>query len=161
MRRRVHADRGAAAVEFALVVPVLLLLVFGIIDYGLFLSDNLAVKQGIREAAREAVVSDRVACDDASLDCLAALAEERIGAVGGAAEVRVEIVRVDTNPGSNAWWEGNSLLICAVVMEDGLTGLTPIPDRINDTVRMRIEHDTASASVGQTGFPPGGWDWCS
>jgi len=161
VRKREHVDGGTAALEFALVVPVLLLLVFGIIDYGLFLSDNLSVKQGIREAAREAVVSDRVACDGVTLNCLAALAEERIGAVGGVTEVRVEIVRVDTNPGPNSWWEGNSLLICAVVMEDGLTGLTPIPDRINDRVRMRIEHDTASASVGQTGIPPGGWSWCT
>lgn len=161
MRRREDRDRGAAALEFALVVPVLALLVFGIIDYGLFLSDNLAVKQGIREAAREAVVSDRAACGGGDLNCLADLAVDRIGAVGGATEVRVEVVRVDPVPGQDGWREGNAFLVCAVVMEDGLTGFTPIPDRIYDSVRMRIEHDTSSASSGETGTPPAGWDWCS
>ncbi len=53
MRRQGRDDRGAAAVEFALVVPVLILLLMGIIDYGLFFTDRLAVKQGIREGARD------------------------------------------------------------------------------------------------------------
>lgn len=162
MRRCEERDRGAAAVEFALVVPVLVLLVFGIIDYGLFLSDNLAVKQGIREGAREAVVSDRTACGGGDLDCLAELTKERIGAVGGVTEVRVETVQVDPDPGQDGWWEGNELLVCAVVSEDGLTGFTPMPDLIVDSVRMRIEHDTLSGTSGETGTLPGeDWDWCA
>lgn len=161
VRRREQRDGGAAAVEFALVVPVLVLLVMGIIDFGLFLSDNLAVKQGIREGAREAVVSDRDACGGGNLNCLADLTKEGIGAVGGVTEVRVETVRVDPNPGQDGWREGNELLVCAVVMEDGLTGITPMPDRISDSVRMRIEHDTVSGTSGETGTPPGGWGWCS
>ncbi len=56
-RRRGHADeRGAAAVEFALVVPILLLLLFGIIDYGYMLSFRQALSQGAAEGARAAAV---------------------------------------------------------------------------------------------------------
>jgi len=44
-------DRGAAAVELALILPVLLLLVMGIIDLG----RALATKQEVTHATREAV----------------------------------------------------------------------------------------------------------
>jgi len=45
-------DRGAAAVEFALLLPVLLLLVFGIIDFGRALNAQITLTQAAREGAR-------------------------------------------------------------------------------------------------------------
>ena len=48
------SDRGAAAVEFALVVPVLLIVVFGIIDFGRMLNAQLQVSEASREGARAA-----------------------------------------------------------------------------------------------------------
>src|SRR3954471_22991764 len=54
-RRR--AEGGAAAVEFALVAPLLLLLVFGVISYGYMLSFRQALSQGAAEGARAAAVS--------------------------------------------------------------------------------------------------------
>jgi Flp pilus assembly protein TadG len=45
-------DRGAAAVEFALVLPLLLLLVFAIIDFGRALSAQITLTQAAREGAR-------------------------------------------------------------------------------------------------------------
>ncbi|GAA4802570.1 hypothetical protein GCM10025786_01380 [Nocardioides caeni] len=49
--------RGAAAVEFALIMPILLILVFGIISYGYMLSFRQAISQGAAEGARAAAVS--------------------------------------------------------------------------------------------------------
>ena len=54
MRRR--DDTGAAAVEFAVVAPLLLLLLFGILGYGYMLSFRQALSQGAVEAARAAVL---------------------------------------------------------------------------------------------------------
>ena len=54
-RRRNH--QGAAAVEIALVAPLLMLLVFGVISYGYMLSFRQALSQGAAEGARAAAVS--------------------------------------------------------------------------------------------------------
>jgi Flp pilus assembly protein TadG len=45
-------DRGTAAVEFALVLPVLLLIVFGIIDFGRALNAQITLTGAAREGAR-------------------------------------------------------------------------------------------------------------
>ncbi|HEY6276044.1 MAG TPA: TadE/TadG family type IV pilus assembly protein [Streptosporangiaceae bacterium] len=52
------ADRGAAAVEFALLLPVLLLIVFGIIDFGRALNAQITLTEAAREGARLASVGD-------------------------------------------------------------------------------------------------------
>jgi len=44
-------DRGTATVEFAIVVPLLLLLVFGIIDFGRMASDHVQLSAAARAAA--------------------------------------------------------------------------------------------------------------
>ena len=49
-------DRGAAAVEFALLLPLLLLLVFGIIDFGRALNAQITLTQAAREGARLAAL---------------------------------------------------------------------------------------------------------
>jgi Flp pilus assembly protein TadG len=50
-------DRGAAAVEFALLLPVLLLIVFGIIDFGRALNAQITLTQAAREGARLAALN--------------------------------------------------------------------------------------------------------
>jgi Flp pilus assembly protein TadG len=49
-------DRGATAVEFALLLPVLLLLLFGIIDFGRALNAQVTLTQAAREGARLAAL---------------------------------------------------------------------------------------------------------
>lgn len=46
---------GAAAVEFALLLPVFLMLVFGVIDFGLAINRQSQMNNAAREAAREGV----------------------------------------------------------------------------------------------------------
>ncbi len=50
--RRQRGERGASAVEFALVMPLLLMLLFGIISTGMTFSDHLAATNATREGAR-------------------------------------------------------------------------------------------------------------
>ena len=57
MKRRRQAasdsrDRGSVAVEFALLLPVLLLLIFGVIDFGRAINAQITLTQAAREGAR-------------------------------------------------------------------------------------------------------------
>ncbi|MDT8420468.1 MAG: TadE/TadG family type IV pilus assembly protein [Desulfuromonadales bacterium] len=49
-------ERGAAAVEFALILPLLLLLVFGGVEFGLVLFNKQVLTNASREAARAGIV---------------------------------------------------------------------------------------------------------
>lgn len=53
---RRESDRGAAAVEFALVLPLLLLLVFGIIDFGRMLNAQERLTAAARAGAQAVLV---------------------------------------------------------------------------------------------------------
>jgi len=49
-------QEGAAAVEFALLLPLLVLLLFGMIEFGLAFNTRIQATNAAREAARRAVV---------------------------------------------------------------------------------------------------------
>lgn len=50
-------ERGAEAVEFALVVPVFLLLVFGVVDFGYMINRDTMINNASREGAREGALN--------------------------------------------------------------------------------------------------------
>jgi Flp pilus assembly protein TadG len=52
-----RADDGAAAVEFALVVPLLVMLVFGIVGFGVLFAQQLSLSNSARQGARFGVVA--------------------------------------------------------------------------------------------------------
>lgn len=59
MRRRPgRSERGAAAVELAIVLPLLLLFIGGIVDFGRYFYTEIQLTNAAREGARAAVVSD-------------------------------------------------------------------------------------------------------
>ena len=52
----IHSQKGAAMVEFAIVLPVLLLIVFGIIEFSLALYNKAVITNASREGARMGIV---------------------------------------------------------------------------------------------------------
>jgi Flp pilus assembly protein TadG len=65
-RLDIRNDRGQTMVEFALVVPVLLLVVFGIIQFGMLYNDYITLTDATRVGARKGAVS-RTAANPAAL----------------------------------------------------------------------------------------------
>ena len=163
--RLADRDRGATAVEFALVAPLLLLLVFGIIDYGLWFSDSLSTRQGVREAARQGVVANfgETTCEltgatgDANSKALMCTAQERIGGITGDPAVKVMA--------PEGWVRGAPLIVCSQIPVGVGTGIVPLPnDRtVRSQVEMAIEKaDPGTAFTGGQESAPEGrtWDWC-
>ena len=57
-RRLLRAGRGQSLVEFALVLPILMIMVFGIIDFGMGLRSYISLTNATREGARFAAVGN-------------------------------------------------------------------------------------------------------
>jgi len=49
-------QKGATAVEFAIILPVLVMLLFGIIEFGIILYDKAMITNASREGARAGIV---------------------------------------------------------------------------------------------------------
>ncbi|MEV0267325.1 TadE/TadG family type IV pilus assembly protein [Hamadaea sp. NPDC050747] len=83
MRRSRHSDRGAAAVETALLVPVLLLILFGVIDFGRLLNAQITLTEAAREAARSQTLNptDNRATNASTAQSRANLLAQNIGTV--------------------------------------------------------------------------------
>jgi Flp pilus assembly protein TadG len=57
LRVKAGRDHGASLVEFALIAPLLLLLILGMVEFGWLFAQNLDVRHGAREGARLAAVN--------------------------------------------------------------------------------------------------------
>ena len=76
-KRTSRNERGAAAVEFALLLPLLVVILFGIIEFGIALSRVIAYTSAAREGARYAAVHcapDAIQCNDALIQARVAQA---------------------------------------------------------------------------------------
>ena len=54
--KRLKNEKGQAMVEFAIILPILLLLVMGITEFGMMMNSYLSVQNATREGARAGIV---------------------------------------------------------------------------------------------------------
>ncbi len=54
--RKLREYRGAAAVEFALLLPILLIILFGVIEFSIIMYDKHMITNASREGARQGIV---------------------------------------------------------------------------------------------------------
>lgn len=98
MRTTRRAEQGQDLVEYALVLPLFILLVLSVIEFGyLFLQYN-TVTNAAREGARAGIISPSTACDLACVDARARAAAESFAAAGlDPAKLDVTIPRPPTD----------------------------------------------------------------
>jgi hypothetical protein len=96
-RRTNEGDRGAALVEMAIALPLLILLVFGILEFGIAFRDRLTVSSATQSAGRVTAALGNQ--DDADIATLQAI-EQSLGLLSGSVGDVVKHVQIWKSNGS-------------------------------------------------------------
>jgi len=162
-RRRCADERGAAMVEFAIVIILLALLVFGIIEFGVVYNNYISVRNGSREGARVAAVDDVKSAPSCKINgatvtppanpttstdatnALICKTKDRIGLNSGATKIRISLAGTAI---------GENVTICASYPVSSVTGLlSPFisGQTLTSKVVMRLEQPPLFTSYSETG----------
>ena len=170
--RRFQPDDGAAAVEFALVLPILALILFGIIDYGLYFNASIQSRSGVHDAARAAAVAPSqggdTTCDTgvtAPTDITRLICGVLRNTDSATAKKYVAVYLPD------GWQVNHSLYVCERLDVEGISGFVPFPNNghVQDVAVVNIEQDDSDPSwTTKTDpkqlyaqLPDGDWSgWC-
>ena len=114
--------------EFTIVLPVLVLLVFGVIQFGIAFNNYLALTDAARAGARKAAVS-RLSGNGSSAATAAVLA--------AAGDLNQSNLAVSV---SSSWQQGSNVTVSATYPYSiSLLGLIVKSGRLNTTVTERVE----------------------
>lgn len=128
-RRR---DLGAAAVEFALILPVLLSVVFGILEYGWIFYQQFNLASAVRNGLRQGVTVSQTASPD-----------PRASAID---KTKADLQTMGISPGTvtvTATYAGSmptkTMTLSAGMTYQKLIGFVPTPSRLQYAMTMMLE----------------------
>lgn len=125
-------DGGAALVEMALVLPLLVMLLFGIVSAGMAYNHQLALTHAAREAARFGATLP-ITDSAAWLNGVRNRAEEAAtGSLTGAPGARICVAYVEVPAEGSASWDNGS---------SGSQCFTESPPRSEGRVQVRVERE--------------------
>ena len=159
--------------EFALVFPILALVLFAIIDFAVAFNDYQSLRQGAREGARQAVVDDPSGggecpsgTDAEKLICLTKARSEVDGV-----SVRVFVSDAPDGEDGDPGYRDDKVLVCVAKPVSSLSGFTSpfIGDKVlSSSIEMRAEttlsdglKTAAAVSAGYGDPAPSGTTWSS
>lgn len=127
MRRQ---RRGTEAIEFALILPVAIALIAGMVDYGWFFSQQMLLQDAVRHGAR---VGSVTALDDGPAEAARKAVAQNLEDIGASFDPAVE---VQLRPASN----GEQVVeVIAEAPYTGLWRLVASPYELDARVVMRLE----------------------
>jgi Flp pilus assembly protein TadG len=97
MLRRLRSERGAELIEFALVLPLLLLVMMGIVDFGFLFQRYEVLTNAAREGARLAVLPGGYGQADVSARVCAYLNSGGVATTGCPTPTNPVVTLTDTN----------------------------------------------------------------
>jgi hypothetical protein len=157
-----RGERGAALVESAIVLPIILVLAFGIIEFGIAFDRYLSLRAGVREATRLAVVGDLENAPECEIagttvtppespetpeDATAAIVCKAKDRAGNLSEPRVLISMVGPDV-------GEYLTLCMTRPVESITNLfSPFLDgrTLRVQVTMRLEQEASFTEFTEAG----------
>lgn len=157
--------------EFALIAPVLFLILAAIIDFGVVFSDYISLRQGVREGARQAAVANFGAtctlnpltgAPSTDVKNLMCTVKNRVGL--SAAKVYVKVL---FDPAGSANYKvNNGVIVCAQTPITSLTGMTSpfLKGRfLRSKIQMSVEQVSGiTETEGEETAPAGAtWSWCT
>ena len=168
-----RGERGAALVEFAIVLPLLVLFLFAIVDFGFVYSDWSAVRQGGSDGLRQALVNTKPPAPGGTWTCptpdgfngaapaigsdamnMVCFTKSRVGL--DPANTRVKITF------ATSFVAGQPVKICVQYKESSRSGVLSwlLSGRIvSTTVESLIEQDQAGMTSVEEKPVPGGPGW--
>jgi Flp pilus assembly protein TadG len=152
MRSR-PGERGVGLVEMVVVIPLLLLVVFGIIAFGSAYNDKIDINQGVRDGARLAAKAQFAGCSGASNTAkIESCTAQRIG--GNVESDATVWVNAPTAP-----LVGKPVTVCAEYELDANWPFVSIfldGKELRSETTMRIEKEDAAGLSDSSSLP----GWC-
>jgi Flp pilus assembly protein TadG len=175
-RRRGRGERGASLVELAIVLPIFVLLVFGVIQFGITYNNLITIRQGVREAARQGAVGNFGSTMSCSLDGVSAgtsndvkklmcLTKQQIGL--SYANTRVKVLSGSADFASDGTFQkGQAIIVCAEYPVDAMAKfVSPVLGGavLKSKTAMRIEASYTEDETAGSETPLSGsdWSWCT
>ncbi len=154
-------------IELAFVIPLILAIMLGIVDFGWSFSNLNSVRQGTRDAVRRAVVGDvgnDLTCPivgglglTGDTHALVCLTKEMVGLDQGATRVSVGF--------DASYVEGDVLILCTQYPLESISGFYGFllnGNMLQAQVHMRVERTNVNGvDIGLSSFQEiGDWSWC-
>lgn len=116
--------KGQSLVEFAIILPILVLIIFGIIEFGLLMNSYIVIQSASREGARIGIVGGT---DEDILDSV----------YTAASNLDINRINVNINPNEGSRKPGDTLTVQVEYDYDIL--MPVISNLLGDSIRLRAK----------------------
>ncbi len=163
-------------VELAIILPLFVLIVFGVIEFGLTYNNYITVRQGTREAARQGAVGNFGSTTTCSLtgvtgspstdiQKLMCLAKNQIGLSYANTRVKVMSGSADFTA-TGSFQKGEAIIVCTEYPVDSVAKfVSPMLGGaiLKSKTAMRIETSYSTTETGgqEAALGGGDWSWCT
>jgi hypothetical protein len=163
-------------VELAIILPLFLILAFGVIQFGITYNNMITLRQGTREGARQGAVGNFGGLSSCSLTGLSGapstdiqklmcLTKQQIGLSYVNTRVKIMSGSADFTT-SGSFQKGESIIVCVEYPVDAMAKfVSPVLGSavLKTKTAMRIETSYSNTETGgqETALSGGNWNWCT
>ena len=161
--------------SLAIILPIFVVLVFGLLEFGITYNNYISLRQGTREAARQAAVGNFGTSNDCSLtlqqtpspdiEDLMCLAKRETGL--DFSQTRVKVITGNTDFTSDGTFtKGDSIIVCTEYPVDAAGKIvSPLLGgailKTKTSMRIETQYSNPETKGWETPLSGGDWSWCT